>query len=93
MEWGGYLAWELWPRDRVFLDARIERHPAAVWRDYFALLAGVPEWQSLLDRYGADYLVLERAAFPRLVGQVAASPEWRLLYQDDLSVVYERSAR
>jgi hypothetical protein len=92
MEWGGYLAWSLWPHDSVFLDARIERHPPQVWRDYFAILAAEPGWQSLLNAYGADYLVVEQAAFPELARQADASPEWRRLYADELSVVYARAA-
>ncbi len=92
MEWGGYLAWSLWPRMRVFLDARVEQHPPEVWRDYFAILAGEPGWDDLLDGYGADYLVLEREPFAALVRQVDASPAWRLVFADDLSVVYARAA-
>jgi hypothetical protein len=93
MEWGGYVAWSLWPRMQVFLDARIERHPPEVWQDYFAILAGRADWESLLDRQGgADYLLLERAAFPELVRQVDTSPRWRRVYQDDLSVLYARAA-
>jgi hypothetical protein len=92
MEWGGYLAWSLWPRDSVFLDARIERHPPQVWRDYFAILAAEPGWQALLDQYGADYLLVEQSAFPALVRQADASPAWRRLYADQLSVLYARAA-
>jgi hypothetical protein len=90
MEWGGYVSWSLWPHDSVFLDARIERHPPQVWRDYFGILAAEPGWQGLLDEYGADYLLLERSAFPELVRQADASAEWRRVYSDDLSVLFAR---
>jgi hypothetical protein len=90
MEWGGYVSWSLWPHDSVFLDARIERHPPQVWRDYFSILAAEPGWQSLLDEYGADYLLLEQSAFPELVRQADASTEWRRVYSDDLSVLFAR---
>jgi hypothetical protein len=89
MEWGGYLAWSLWPRQQVFLDARIERHPPDVWRDYFAILAGQPDWEALLERNGgADYLLLERGTLASLAGQVDHSSRWRLVYADDLSLLY-----
>jgi hypothetical protein len=91
MEWGGYLAWSLWPHDSVFLDARIERHPPQVWRDYFGILAAEPGWEGVLDEYGADYLLLEQAAFPELTRQADASPAWRRVYADALSVVYARA--
>ena len=92
MEWGGYLAWSLWPHDSVFLDARIERHPPQAWRDYFSILAAEPGWQGLLNEYGADYLLVEQSAFPELVRQADASPQWRRVYSDDLSVLYARAA-
>jgi hypothetical protein len=91
MEWGGYLSWELWPRMSVFLDARIERHRPQVWQDYFAILNAAPGWDALLDGYGADYLLLERSAFPELVRQVDVHSGWRRVYSDTLSVLYVRA--
>jgi hypothetical protein len=90
MEWGGYLAWSLWPHDTVFLDARIERHPPQVWRDYFSILAADPGWQGVLDEYGADYLLVDQSAFPELVRQADHSPGWRRVFADDLSVLFAR---
>jgi hypothetical protein len=91
MEWGGYLAWELWPRVQVFSDARVEHHPPAVWREYFGILAARPGWQAQLDAYGADWLLVERQPFPDLVAAAEADPRWRRVFADDLGVLYARA--
>jgi hypothetical protein len=91
MEWGGYLEWEFWPGVTPLVDARVEVRPESVWRDYFAVLGANARWQAILDSYAVDDVLLERAAFPDLVREMAASPRWREAYHDDLAVLYVRA--
>lgn len=88
--WSGYLAWRLWPRQQPMLDGRVEAHPATVWADYTAVEQGVASWQSILDRYAVEYLVLDRAAEGRLVALAEQSGRWTQLYQDPTAVVLGR---
>jgi hypothetical protein len=91
MEWGGYLAWRLWPEVRPFLDARIEQHPAHVWRDYFAIMAAHPGWEALVDGYGTDFLAVDWAFSPALSRELMAHAGWRELYRDEQAVLFARS--
>lgn len=91
MEWGGYLAWRLWPKLTPFLDARLERRSAEVWQDYFAIMGARPGWQALVERYGADYLVVDPRYSPRLLEELEALPEWQELYRDQQAVLFARA--
>ena len=91
MEWGGYVAWVLWPRARVFVDARLETYTVEAWEDYLRIMDGAPAWEQLLEQYRPDYLLIDQDNV-RLVEQVRASPRWRLLYEDDVGVVFQRDA-
>jgi hypothetical protein len=88
--WTGYLAWRLWPTQQPMLDLRIEAHPATVWDDYLAVQLAQPNWESILDRYRVDYLVLDPSYQGRLVEAAAASGRWAALHRDQTAVVLGR---
>lgn len=92
MESGSYLIWRLTPGYRVFIDPRIELYPGAVWDDYFHLSAGRPGYQEILDRYGIQTLLLNRAHQSGLADQVQGAPQWDLVYEnaEEGTVVYRR---
>src|SRR5262249_57203428 len=44
MDWGGYLAWRLAPRQRIFVDGRFQLYPPELYKDYFRIAAAEPGW-------------------------------------------------
>jgi len=92
LEWGEYLAWRTAPQNRVFIDGRIEIYPDSVWADYIALTSAAAFWQSILERYGVDYLVLDTTYHESLIAQVRQSAEWRQVNEVGKAVVFERVA-
>jgi hypothetical protein len=90
--WGGYLEWAAWPRHQVFLDGRIELHPNQVWFDYLDIVFPSAHWQALLDQYDISYTVLSKAEDADLIGDLRATPTWRLDYEDDQAVVFSRTS-
>lgn len=101
---GGYLIWRLWPEQRVFIDGRALSEAAN--RDYRQILYNADSdvgqvtgpRAELLRRYGIQAVVTNTfeyvtgAAYP-LALALAASPEWRLVYDDPHSVVFLRDLR
>ena len=98
-EAGGYLAWRLWPTQRVFIDGRGLSEEA--FADYQRILMNTDgnggSAERLLRKYGIRVLVVE--GFDYLSGQVyplvaelTGSPgtEWRLVYADSKGVVIMR---
>jgi hypothetical protein len=90
---GGLLEWTLAssrPRPVAFVDQRFEIIPASVWRDYFAICQARGGWPELLRRHGIDTLLIDEAAAAKLMGQLAGSPEWRLVRRELAYALYER---
>jgi hypothetical protein len=99
-EYGGYLIWRLWPRQRVFIDGRSLSE--SLFRDYGRILYNVEESggksaQELLDRYGVGTIVMNTFEYSQgLVYRLApalADPrqtEWKLVYDDPAAIVLMR---
>jgi hypothetical protein len=90
MEWGGYLAWELYPRYRMFVDGRFEARKVEVWNDYLSVSRGRADWQKTLDRYGVKTLVLNKEFHDDLIPLVAQDTTWRKVYEDKAGIVFTR---
>ncbi len=86
--WGGYLAWQLYPTYRVFVDGRTDLYGDALLREYLTAALGQPGYEQVLDKYGLN-LVLVESASP-LAGRLADSHLWRPLYLDPTSAIYQR---
>ena len=84
--WGGYLLWEL-PEYPVFIDGRTDLYNDELINQWLQVMRGEPGWQGVLDRWQVRLVLLEPGA--PVVGQLALNG-WKLLYQDERSVVYGR---
>jgi hypothetical protein len=99
-EYGGYLIWRLWPKEKVFIDGRSLSE--SVFQDYGRILYNVEESggsnaQQLLDRYGIQTIVMNTFEYSQgLVYRLApalADPqqtEWKLVYDDPTAIVMMR---
>jgi hypothetical protein len=102
-EQGGYLTWQTWPGEHVFIDGRSLSE--TVYRDYNRILfnAGAPVDQivgpraELLDRYGVQVVVMNTldyvtgALYPLAIALAnPASTEWELVYDDTQAVIFLR---
>ncbi len=88
MDWGGYLAWRLAPRQRIFVDGRFQLYAPELYRDYFRIAAADPGWDQRLTAYGVDALVLGRDAQRPLLRALADDGRWRPVYCDSVAAVY-----
>jgi hypothetical protein len=90
MEWGGYLEWALYPQYQMFVDGRFEAREVDVWNDYLAVWRARADWQDVLNRYGVNTLILNKAESLSLVRFVGESPAWNKAYEDSMGVVFVR---
>ncbi|MDE2489979.1 MAG: hypothetical protein KGM24_03980, partial [Elusimicrobia bacterium] len=86
-EWGGYLLWRLAPRDRVFVDGRLDPYWTLLG-DYEEIIRAAPGWRELLAAYGADAAVLRHGS--PLARALARDPAWRAVGADRVSTLYVR---
>jgi hypothetical protein len=74
----------------VFVDPRIEVFPQDVWSDYFSVSSGRAGWESILDRWGVDALILDPHYAEGLLLVIGDSREWKLIARDESGSAYVR---
>jgi hypothetical protein len=87
--WGGYFIFTL-PAMPVFVDGRTDLYGDDFLEDYIRAILGAEEWRQPLDEYDIQLVVIQDdSALATLLREHPT--EWRLVYEDDLSVIFERN--
>lgn len=90
--WGGFLIWSLGPEHKVFIDGRLDVYEyAGVLADYISIARANENMLGLLQRYRVTHCLLPREGL--LVARLAASPDWKMIYEDDRSVIFKHEPR
>lgn len=88
-EWGGYLAWRLYPKQTVFIDARADIiYDERVLMDYVAIMGQLPGWQSRLEEWNIEQFVVPRGSDVDYA--MEREPSWERTYSDHNAAVYVR---
>jgi hypothetical protein len=90
MAFGSYLIWAAQPDYKVFVDSRIELFPENIWDDYWTITTAGRNWQTLLDTYQVNTLMLEPLKQFDLIEAADASSEWKRVYEDKAAVIFIR---
>jgi hypothetical protein len=88
--WGGYLAWRLYPAYPVFVDGRTDLYDDALLTEYLDAAQGRPDYKSILAKYGVKLVLVEQDSL--LADRLQADAGWRQLYRDERAVVFQRAA-
>ena len=90
--WGGYLAYRFYPEPnrRVFIFGEAALMGDPLLNEYEAVQTLEPDWKQILDRYRVDYIVYNQGG--ALANVLATQPDWKLVYQDSVAVIYVRSS-
>lgn len=86
--WGGYLIYQLYPTDRVFIDGRIDIYGNAFVAQFLNTIQGGPRWNDLLDRYDIQTVLIDR--HDALAALLANEPGWREAFRGPVEVIYVR---
>jgi hypothetical protein len=89
-EWGDYLIWSLYPKNRVFVDGRSDFYGNDFEDKYIDVLKVKHGWESTLGRFRIDTVLLSPDA--SLAGALKESSRWRVVYDDGVAVVFRRNA-
>ena len=91
MGMASYLEFAL-PERPVWIDSRVFPFPTAMWQDYREITTVAWDWQTALDRTGANLLLVSTAEQPKLIIALDQSAQWCRLYADEVAQVYSRGA-
>jgi hypothetical protein len=87
-QWGDYLIYKLYPRLKVFIDGRSDLYGPEIGNAYLKLRDGGAGWQKVLDDYGFNVVLLPPGS--PLIELLKQRPDWKLSYDDGVSVVLEK---
>ena len=90
--WGGYLAYRFYPQPnrKVFIFGEAALMGDQLLNQYEDVQTLRPDWKQVLDQYGVDYVVYNRGE--ALSNVLATQPDWKLVYEDSVTVIYVRAA-
>jgi hypothetical protein len=87
--WGGYLIYRLYPQTKVMVDDRHDLYGERFFKDYLKVVRVEPGWDEVL-RNEQTGLVLVRTE-SALANVLKETPEWRVVYEDEVAVLFRRS--
>ena len=84
--WGGYLLFKL-PDYPVFVDGRTDLYSDLIINEWINVIQAGDGWQAILDKWKINLILIE-PAHP-IVCHLEREG-WRLLFQDEVAVLYQR---
>jgi hypothetical protein len=90
-QWGDYIIYSYYPRQRVFVDGRSDFYGETFANQYLHLLQGTYDWRAIMDRNGFDVALLP-AGWP-LSSLLKQDSSWQVVDDDHRSVLLRRLSR
>jgi hypothetical protein len=87
-QWGDYLIYRYYPRQRVFIDGRSDFYGERIVTDYVKLRDGGYGWKKLLDQYRFDMVLC--AVDGALASLMKYQPNWRVVEDDGKTILFQR---
>jgi tetratricopeptide (TPR) repeat protein len=86
--WGGYIIWHSYPALRPYIDGRFFHQ--RFYDEFSPTLSGQLGWDRVFAKYNISIAILRYSPTdrPRLNDRLFADTRWRLVYWDDVSLVY-----
>ncbi len=92
MNLGGFVAWELYPSARVFVDSRLQAYPPAHFRAIIEASKDPQMWAAITA--GVDWAVVSVPRVNELSGVGHFNPpEWRSVFRDSAVEIFVRQSR
>jgi hypothetical protein len=88
--WGGYLANRFYPQAnrKVFIFGEAALMGDPLLNQYQDVQTLRSNWKEVLDQYRVDYIVYNKGE--ALANVLATQPDWKLVYEDSVAVIYVR---
>jgi len=85
-EWGDYLIWRLYPKEKVFVDGRSDFYGDDFENKYIDVLNVKNGWQQILDGFGVNTILLPPSV--PLAGVLKENSRWRAVYDDGVALIF-----
>lgn len=93
---GNYLEYRLYPKERVFVDARPEAYPASFFTDiYIPMLSDNNIFEKVDSRYRFNVIFFAHAdqtqAARTFLSYIVQNPNWVLIYLDEYTTLFVKN--
>ena len=86
--YGSYLIWAN-PKQKVFIDSRIELYSYNQWQDYINI-SNSTNYNEILSKYGVDRILLDKKLQSKLASSLSKDPLWKLEYEDQIAQIWSK---
>ena len=86
-QWGDYILYKLWPRQKVFVDGRSDFYGEKVGGEYLSLMGANYKWPDIAKKYGFNLMLLP-VKWP-LVSVLKLSADWQIVADDGTDILFE----
>jgi hypothetical protein len=87
--WGGYLIYRRDPLGKVYVDDRHDLYGAEFLKNYLKIIRGAPDWNATLDETRVRWVLIPMGS--TLDNLLRATPEWKIAYQDNTAILFEKN--
>jgi hypothetical protein len=87
LNWGGYLAFHLWPDQLTFVDSMADTS-GEVTLQYETAITLADGWQNIFKQHNIEWAIIETKS--PLAQALENEYHWRVLYEDDMSIVLHK---
>jgi hypothetical protein len=84
-DWGGYLLFELWPDQQIFMDGHTHIYGEALTREYEQIITLNAGWEAILKKYNIEWVIVRRQT--PLVKALSDLDQWEIAYEDSTAVI------
>jgi hypothetical protein len=88
--YGGFLAYQLHPEIKIFMDGRNEVYGRLRVEEYTAIMHLLDPWQEVMDKYNPDMAIIDHKKDKINRALSVRKEEWRLVYIDNLVSIYTK---
>jgi hypothetical protein len=84
LNWGGYLAWHLWPEQKVFADSMADV-TGEMTMQYETALTLSKGWEEIFSKHQIEWAILPTDS--KLARTLGNNPAWEILYTDSTAAI------
>jgi tetratricopeptide (TPR) repeat protein len=94
MDIGGMFIWEMYPKEKVFIDPRLEVNSAGAFSEYRRAMSDPNAFAQLAGKYAFNAVIISHTSQdgPGLMRILCTTPRWALVYLDPIAAVFVRSS-
>jgi hypothetical protein len=87
LNWGGYIAFHLWPEQKVFADSMADV-TGEITMQYEAAITMTTGWEDIFSRYQIEWVILHSDS--ELARTLGNNPAWESLHTDSTAAILRK---